>query len=165
MIPPLKLLRAIELARLAHEKQVRKYTGIPYFTHLAEVASIVSLVTNDVDTIATAYLHDTLEDTRLTFYELDRMMGVEVAGMVQWLTDEEDLGTRKERVAADVIRLSHAPAKVQNVKLADIISNTSTIRQHDPKFAKKYLEEKRAMFEVLKKGDPLLRQYAQELLK
>lgn len=44
-----------------HGKQVRKYSGIPYFTHCCEVAQIVSRVCHEPGVIAAAYLHDVLE--------------------------------------------------------------------------------------------------------
>ena len=49
---------------------------------------------------------------------------------------------------------------MQTIKCADLISNTSSIVQHDPKFAALYLAEKRELLEVLREADPLLRQLA-----
>jgi hypothetical protein len=48
---------------------------------------------------------------------------------------------------------AEAPAEAQTVKLADLISNSKSIMEHDPKFAKTYLEEKRLLLAVMTRGD------------
>lgn len=47
----------------------------------------------------------------------------------------------------------------------DLISNTSSIVQHDPKFSVVYLEEKRLLLDMLTKADPQLLQMAKECCK
>ena len=49
---------------------------------------------------------------------------------------------------------AEAPAEAQTIKLADLISNSRSIMEHDPAFARTYLEEKRMLLEVMTKGDP-----------
>jgi guanosine-3',5'-bis(diphosphate) 3'-pyrophosphohydrolase len=66
------------------------------------------------------------------------------------------MGNRAERKAASRARLAAAPGWVQTIKCADLISNTSSIVKHDPKFAVTYLEEKRLLLDVLTKADPRL---------
>ena len=53
---------AMQFARHAHAGQKRKYTAEPYSGHLAEVAGIVASVTDDPEVLATAWLHDAVED-------------------------------------------------------------------------------------------------------
>lgn len=65
-------------------------------------------------------------------------------------------GNRKERKELSRKRLSAAPQRIQNIKVADLISNTASIVQHDPKFAMVYLEEKRLLLDVLTKADERL---------
>ncbi len=55
--------------------------------------------------------------------------------------------------AMDRAHTAEAPAEAQTVKLADLISNSKSIVQHDPEFAKTYLEEKRMLLAVMTKGD------------
>ena len=57
-----------------------------------------------------------------------------------------------------------APAEAQTIKLADLISNSKSIMEHDPKFAVTYLEEKRLLLEVLTKGDKKLMDIAKSLV-
>ncbi len=49
-----------------------------------------------------------------------------------------------------------APKEAQTIKLADLISNTRSIMEHDEAFAKTYLVEKRLLLEVMDKGDATL---------
>lgn len=153
--------RAMEFARLVHANQQRKYTGNPYADHLAEVAGIVSTVYPDPSIIAVAWLHDCMEDQGVTFNTLLRKFDRHIASGVEWLTDVE-VGNRAARQAAARDRLGKAPGWVQTIKCADLISNTSSIVMHDPKFATVYLEEKRLMLEVLNRAHPLLLRMAKE---
>lgn len=88
--------------------------------------------------------------------------GASVSCGVAWLSDMEE-GNRAERKAASRDRLARAPAWVQTIKCADLISNTSSIVKHDPKFAVTYLAEKRALLEVLDKADRRLWLMAREM--
>lgn len=141
-----------------HAMQKRKYTGEPYSVHLAEVAAIVSSVTDDENIIAAAWLHDVLEDTNVTPNELFTEFGSVVTQLVYMVSDvsrPED-GNRAARKAIDHIHLARANADAQTIKLADLISNAKDIVKNDPKFAKVYLQEKRNLLGVLTKGDSSL---------
>jgi len=154
----------MQFARAAHKGQVRKYTGNPYIDHLAEVAGIVAAATSDHSCangteIAIAWLHDCMEDQGVSFDELKQKFGSIVAFGVADLSDLET-GNRGVRNAKSRARLVAAPPWVQTIKCADLISNMSSIVEHDPKFAVIYLEEKRLLLEVLTKADPRLRDMA-----
>lgn len=154
---------AMIFARQVHRAQQRKYTGNPYSDHLAEVAGIVATVAADAEgvfntpeiMIAIAWLHDSMEDQGVSMKMLTRKFGPVVSAGVSVLSDMEQ-GNRAERKAASRIRLAAAPGWVQSIKCADLISNTSSIVRHDPKFAVTYLEEKRLLLDVLTKADPRL---------
>jgi hypothetical protein len=60
------------------------------------------------------------------------------------------------RKARDCAHSAQAPAEAQTIKLADLISNSRSIMEHDPEFARVYLEEKRLLLEVMTKGDATL---------
>jgi (p)ppGpp synthase/HD superfamily hydrolase len=157
---------AMEFARKVHADQRRKYTNAPYFDHLAEVAGIVSSVfINDLllqDCIATAFLHDCVEDQNIKLSEIASRFGKDVAEGVFFLSDLEE-GNRATRKALSRERLAQAPGWVQTIKCADLISNTSSIVQHDPDFARVYLEEKRLLLDVLTKADARLWRIANEI--
>lgn len=151
--------QAMMLAREVHKDQRRKYTNNPYTDHLAEVAGIVATVYDpefDPDTmIAVAWLHDCVEDQGITEDYLFVKFGWHVASGVMQLSDLET-GNRAERKAASRERLAAAPPWVQTIKCADLISNTSSIVQHDPKFSVTYLKEKRLLLDVLMGADERL---------
>ena len=160
--------KAMQFAREAHKAQRRKYTEVPYWTHLSEVAGITGCIPSNYTPapsmevmVAVAWLHDTIEDVGVTATELERHFGIQVAAAVVLLSDLET-GNRAERKAASRARLATAPGWVQTIKCADLISNTSSIVQHDPKFAVTYLEEKRLLLDVLTKADPRLVAIARE---
>ena len=155
---------AMCFAREVHKNQRRKYTNDPYTVHLAEVAAITSAVIPGQAFQAIAWLHDCVEDQGVTYLALANNFGRIVADHVMLLSDLET-GNRAERKAASRVRLSAAPAAVQTIKVADLISNTQSIVQHDPKFAVTYLEEKRLLLDVLTKADKRLVQIAREQLR
>lgn len=159
--------KAMEFARRVHAGHKRKYTGNPYTDHLAEVAGIAMSVgwqhpqVHPDAFMAVCWLHDCVEDQAVTFEELYFAFGEIVTAGVRYLSDLEE-GNRAYRKAASRARLAQAPNWVQTIKVADLISNTSSIVQHDPKFAVTYLEEKRLLLDVLTKADPRLVAIARE---
>lgn len=151
--------QAMVFAREVHKDQRRKYTGNPYADHLAEVAGIAATccppqLRSDVMQ-QVAWLHDCVEDQGVTLDELERRFGPQVAVAVNYLSDTET-GNRAERKAAARLRLSNAWPWVQTIKVADLISNTASIVQHDPAFAQVYLEEKRLLLDAMTQADPRL---------
>ncbi len=153
--------RARVYATAAHAAvgQLRKYTNEPYIVHPAEVAGIVASVPGATEEmIAAAWLHDVVEDTDVEVTDIWREFGAVVASYVNWLTNpsKKEDGNRARRKEIDREFIRNAPAEVKTIKLADLISNCSSIVQHDMKFGKVYLEEKRLMLEVLREGNATL---------
>lgn len=156
----------ISFAFHVHRDHKRKYTGNPYTDHLAEVAGITAAVAfregfgSDPETaIAVAWLHDCVEDVGVTLEDLEGRFGRDVRDGVEWLSDLE-AGNRATRKRLSRERLARAPDWVQTIKVADLISNTSSIVQHDPGFARVYLAEKAALLDVLTGADAELRAIA-----
>ena len=152
------LLAALDFAARAHAGQVRKYTGEPYINHPIEVANIVATVPHDEAMLAAAFLHDVVEDCGVANEEVATRFGPDVAELVHWLTDAarpED-GNRAARKAIDRAHIADAPPRAKTVKLADLISNTSSIVVRDPGFAKVYMAEKALLMPLLTDGDARL---------
>lgn len=152
--------RAQAFAAAAHAAvgQVRKYTFAPYIEHPAAVAKIVQTVPHTAEMVAAAWLHDVVEDTGVTSQQIAAEFGTAVGELVFWLTDQsrpED-GNREARKAIDRAHSAAAPPEAQTIKLADLIDNTASIKEHDPGFAEVYRREKRQLLEVMTKGDPAL---------
>ena len=145
--------------------QRRKYTGEPYIVHPAEVAKIVAGVPGSTpDMVAAAWLHDVVEDTGCTYTDIHMAFGADIAALVGWLTDvsKPEDGNRAHRKAMDREHTAAAPAEAQTIKLADLISNSRSIMAHDPEFARTYLAEKRALLEVMTRGDAGLHERAMQ---
>ncbi|CAB4161014.1 HDc domain containing protein [uncultured Caudovirales phage] len=159
------IAKAVRIADMAHDGQLRKFSGIPYINHPFEVMNIVSSVSDDEDMIAAAVLHDVIEDCDVTYTDLVMEFNENIAGLVYAVTNaatKED-GDRITRAYINRNVLANKSADAQTIKLADIISNLNTIDlafQCDPAWAKMYLEEKIDLINVLTKGDPGLRKRA-----
>lgn len=149
--------RAQRFATNAHRSagHRRKYTGEPYTVHLGAVAALVASVTEDEETIAAAWLHDTVEDTAVKAADIRKRFGTGVAKLVAELTDvsRPGDGNRGARKAIDRDHLAGASSRAKTVKLADLIDNARDITANDRSFAKVYLDEMGGLLDVLAGGD------------
>ena len=162
------VFRAREYAIKAHKgiNHRRKYSNQPYEAHLLAVAGTVSLVTDDPGMVAAAWLHDTVEDTPVTFHDIEKEFGADVAQLVSDLTDVSKAsdGNRAVRKAIDRAHLAQAASRAKTIKLADLIDNCRDICKNNPRFARVYLTEMAALLEVLGDGDTKLFKQAREIL-
>lgn len=152
--------KARQFATAAHQSidQRRKYTGDDYIVHPAAVAKLVSGVTDDVEMICAAWLHDVVEDTPVSMAEIRAEFGERVANLVADLTDVSKLedGNRKVRKAIDREHTRQASPEAKTIKLADLIDNAKSIVEYGGEFASVFIEEKELLLEVLGEGDPTL---------
>lgn len=158
--------KALGFATAAHEGQVRKYTGEPYIKHPIEVMNIVRTVPHTENMLAAALLHDVVEDCGVELSEIFDIFGARIAAYVDDLTDEskpED-GNRATRKEIDRNHTEVALKDSKTIKLADLISNTKSICEHDKEFAKVYVKEKQLLLEVLTEGDPALYKQVYDLM-
>lgn len=159
---------AAGFATCAHRNQLRKYTNEPYFNHCLDVAGLLVDLVSPVppDMVKAAFLHDTLEDTSVVSDEIFELFGRNVWRLVLGLTDSAplSLGNRAKRKAYERDRLAAESADVQTIKCCDLISNTRSIVQHDPDFAKVYLKEKRELLEAMTKANSAARARAFDVL-
>lgn len=123
--------RAYEVAAEAHKEQKRK-SGIPYITHPLEVAHILTGLHMDTTTLASALLHDTIEDTSVTEEQVAAEFGREIADLVVGVTKLSKLEfySKEERQAESFRKMVVAMAKdlrVILVKLADRLHNLRTL--------------------------------------
>ena len=147
--------KAWQFAKEAHKDQKRKYTGEPYLKHLEEVAEFVCSAEGTREMIAAAYLHDCVEDQGVTLETLIQEFGPEVAALVEMVTDvsKPEDGNRAVRKQKDLEHLALASEQGKTIKLADLISNSQDIVQHDKDFARVYIVEKEKLLEVLQEGN------------
>ncbi len=127
-----RIEQALRAITILHKDQVRKGSmPIPYISHLFAVALTVRDYTNDEDTLITALLHDTLEDTDYTAAELQEDFGGKVRELVEALTEPKvDTSSNtpwKERKIAYTKNLKDAPEEALIVAAADKIHNMRSI--------------------------------------
>jgi len=127
-----KLNRAYVFSMKAHGSQKRE-SGDPYISHPLEVAGILTRYKLDDDTIVTALLHDTVEDTLATLEEIERHFGPEVARLVDGVTklSRIELQSEESRQAENFRKLLLAMSediRVLLVKLADRLHNMRTLK-------------------------------------
>jgi guanosine-3',5'-bis(diphosphate) 3'-pyrophosphohydrolase len=125
------LNRAYVFSVNAHGSQKRA-SGDPYFSHPIEVAGILTDLHLDDETIATAILHDTIEDTVATPEEIQRLFGDNVARMVDGVTklSKIEAQSENERAAENLRKFLLAMSddiRVLLVKLADRLHNMRTL--------------------------------------
>jgi guanosine-3',5'-bis(diphosphate) 3'-pyrophosphohydrolase len=125
------LNRAYVFSMRAHGSQTRA-NGDPYFSHPIEVAGILTELRLDDATIATAILHDTIEDTVATPDEIERLFGPNIARLVDGVTklSKIEAQSESERAAENLRKFLLAMSddiRVLLVKLADRLHNMRTL--------------------------------------
>lgn len=125
---------AADFAARSHTGQTRKgEKGEPYVNHVLEVADLVAHATGETDPnlVAAALLHDTLEDTPVTYDELAEKFGDDVAALVAEVTDDKSL-PKEERKRAQIEHAAHISDRARMIKLADKTSNLRGIATSPP---------------------------------
>lgn len=110
----------------------KRASGDPYFSHPVEVAGLMTELKLDQQTIITALLHDTVEDTLATIDEIEKLFGPDVARLVDGVTklSKIEVMTENERAAENLRKFLLAMSedlRVLLVKLADRLHNMRTL--------------------------------------
>ena len=153
-----RLSHAIEVAKKAHEGQLRK-TGEPYIIHPLAVKKILEEWGMDEDTIIAGVLHDTVEDTDLTLDDIRKEFGESVAFLVDGVTKlstartgMRDIDTYLPATKDNFLRLMIAlgdDIRVLIIKLADRLHNIRTLSALPPDKQKKIAKETLEIFAPL----------------
>ncbi len=123
--------RAYVFSMQAHGSQKRA-SGDPYFSHPIEVAGILTDLHLDDESIVTALLHDTIEDTLATAEQIEKSFGPNIARLVDGVTklSKIEAQTENERAAENLRKFLLAMSddiRVLLVKLADRLHNMRTL--------------------------------------
>lgn len=156
-----------QLASKLHDGQ--KYGGaehgqkVEYLSHIGSVAFEVLNAANHTEgmnvslAVKCAMLHDTIEDTGISYEKVKSLFGTEVADGVLALTKNEALESKTAQMKDSLERIKKQPKEVWAVKLADRITNL----YHPPYYWKdnkklKYIEEARLILDALGEGNAYL---------
>lgn len=125
------LRRAFGVAEKAHRGQFRK-SGDPFIVHPLTVTRILADLGMDTATLAAGLLHDTLEDTDLSYREVKKAFGGEIADLIDGVTklDRITYPNREEAQAATIRKMVVAMARdvrVLVIKLCDRLHNLRTV--------------------------------------
>ena len=133
------LTKALEFAKKAHEGQTRK-SGGPYIEHPIEVAELIKRAGLPEEYIVAGYLHDILEDTSITPYEIAKHFGEEVLRIVNVNTENKRQSwlVRKTKTHQQI---PHLTLNERIFIVADKLSNLRSIEKglaQDPHFFDKF---------------------------
>ena len=128
------LLQALAFAAHKHKDQRRRdVDASPYINHPISLADILcnEAHVTDVETICSALLHDTVEDTETTDTELEQVFGKPIRDIVMDVTDDKNL-PKAARKQAQIDHAANISDKAKLVKLADKIANLRDVVDNAP---------------------------------
>ncbi len=139
------LNRAYVFAMKMHANQKRE-SGDPYFSHPLEVAGILTDLRMDCNTIIAALLHDTVEDTPVSYTDLKELFSDDVANLVQGVTKltklqlRSETSKRAENFQKLILAISN-DIRVLLIKLADRLHNMRTLHICKPDKQKRIAQD------------------------
>lgn len=130
----IKIYRAYEVAKKLHDGQMRK-SGEPYIIHPINVAYILTELKADSDTICAGLLHDTLEDTDISYEELSNLFNPTIANLVDGVTKIRRIHfqSKREQNLANTRKILTSlttDVRIIIIKLADRLHNMRTLEFH-----------------------------------
>jgi len=134
-----KVKQSLKVAYTAHKGQVRK-SGEPFIIHPVEVSILLAGLKMDAETVMSGLLHDTVEDTDLTFDEISEMFGTIVKTIVEGETKVsklprlafEDYADEQAENLRQMFVAMTDDYRIIIVKLADRMHNMRTLRYMKP---------------------------------
>ena len=166
------ILRAVKYSADKHRHQRRKgKEELPYINHPIEVAEILWTKgrIRDVQTIAAAVLHDTIEDTDARPEEIKELFGEDVLSLILEVSDDKSL----PKAVRKLLQVEHAPSisvRAKQIKLGDKIVNVRDIANSPPsdwppKRRLEYLDWSDSVVKGLRGANEELEDYYNEVMK
>ena len=146
-----KIEKALEFAKEAHLNQIRA-DGTPYINHPIKVAENVKkyIKSKEIDNlIICALLHDTLEDTNTTYYDIANNFGYLVASIVLELTNDNEIKNLLGKTRYLQIKMKNMTNWALNIKLCDRLDNVKDLIVAEEPFRRKYINETLEILEYL----------------
>jgi len=125
-----KISKAIAFANTAHAGHFRKGTSIPYIFHVLNVGKLLTEEMEcEEDVVVAGILHDTVEDTPVTYEDIEREFGQNVLRLVKGASEQDKSDTWENRKAATIEHTADEAIDVLQVKLADKYDNITAIQR------------------------------------
>lgn len=134
---------ALDYATTMHKGQYRK-DGTDYINHPIRVANYVSEFKSSLNMdvlLASAYLHDTLEDTDATYYDIVNKFGLQIASLVLELTTDEEIKKYLGKTKYLEIKMKNMSNWALLIKLCDRLDNVSDLMTSSESFRNRYARE------------------------
>lgn len=138
-----KVESALEYATKMHKGQYR-HDGTEYIAHPIRVANYVKEYKtshNLEDLYIAALLHDVIEDSESTYYDIINMFGIQVASLVLELTNDEDLLKELGKTKYLKLKMKNMSSWALTIKLCDRLDNTCDLMCSNEKFRNQYLND------------------------
>lgn len=133
-----RIEKAFVLGKKMHDGQKRR-SGEPYFNHPVAVAHMLVDLEADADTIIAALLHDTVEDTALTLYDIKREFGESVAMLIDGVTklNSNDVAMSPKldeqiETLRKIFTLMQQDVRIMVIKIVDRLHNMQTVEFLQP---------------------------------
>lgn len=161
-----RLQKAYKFVKERHKDQKRKFTGVPYLTHLENTVRVLaeeddSVVTDD---LIAALLHDVVEDTKTTLIEIGQLFGKEAMDLVGELTTDKEEQNAKGKSVYLTEKINKMSGRAFTIKLCDRLNNVIDLDNSKIplEFMEKYLKETKY---IIKHIDKETNEVQQRLLK
>ena len=138
-----RVWNAISYATKMHQFQYR-HDGSDYINHPLRVANLVKkfkISSNIEDLYISAILHDIIEDTEGTYYDIIKMFGPQVASIVLELTNNEDLKKEVGKTKYLELKMKSMSSWALVIKLCDRLDNITDVISSGETFRNKYIRE------------------------
>ena len=142
-----------------HEGQFRADNATPYITHPVEVDKLVRKYEesdNIERLVAVAYLHDVLEETDATYYELVENFGHDIASMVLELTNIEEMKNEIGKHKYLAYKLNNMTSYALTIKLCDKLHNISDLTNLNSEKRTKHINDTAFIIDYLVKNRDLI---------
>jgi RelA/SpoT family (p)ppGpp synthetase len=128
-----RIRKAFDLAKELHKDQLRK-SGEPYFMHPLAVATMLAEMHADADSLVTAFLHDSIEDTVIELDEIKERFGEDAAMLIDGVTklckeELQDFPTLDQEIESlrKIFTYMEKDIRIMVIKLADRLHNMQTV--------------------------------------
>jgi (p)ppGpp synthase/HD superfamily hydrolase len=117
------IIKASQFATAAHSGQTRKGKDIPYITHPLTVGLLLASKNLSEDVVIAGILHDTIEDTDVTYADIEKEFGKKIAEIVNHVTEQDKNLPWAERKQIALEHIQDMSEDAVLVKSADVLHN------------------------------------------